>query len=106
MVDPAGPVTYVVAGAALRALAEERVPRPMYADEEVASAVRGLVADAPDVTDVRLVPAEGVDARILLTVRPGARLEPLLSRLGPALQRQPVLRERTLRGLDVAVQPG
>ncbi|NHC14050.1 SseB family protein [Motilibacter deserti] len=104
LVDPAGPVPYVVAGPALRALAEERVPLPMYADPEVIAAVQALVAAEPDVTAVLLAPAEGVDARIVLTVRAGAALEPVVQRLGRALQGERVLRERTLRGVDVAVE--
>ncbi|WP_331272229.1 SseB family protein [Motilibacter aurantiacus] len=105
LVDPAGPVPYVVAGPALRALGAEQVALPLYDDPAAAAAVQALVAPEPEVAAVRLVPGEGVDARIVLTVREGAALEPLLRRLGPVLQGAPLLRERTLRGVDVAVEP-
>ena len=106
LVDPAGPVRFVVTGSALRAVAEGAVEPPLYSDPEALAAARAAVADEPAVTAVRLDPAPGADARLTLTVGPGATLEPLLQRVGERLRADPLLRRRALAGLDVAVEPG
>ncbi|RKS77811.1 type III secretion system (T3SS) SseB-like protein [Motilibacter peucedani] len=104
LLDPAGPVPCVVSGPALRAVAEGTVPQPMYADAGLGAHVRALASAAPGVAGARLEPAPGVDARLVLTLAPGADVQAALAVLGPVLQADETLRVRTLAGLDVAVE--
>lgn len=106
VLDPAGPVQYVVAGAALRLLAEEAVPSPMYADPRVVAAVESAVLGTPGVLAVRLEAAPGVDARVVITLpaERGRDLQALLAPIAAALQGDELVRASTLLGLDIAVE--
>ncbi|KWX07617.1 hypothetical protein TR74_18250, partial [Carbonactinospora thermoautotrophica] len=71
LVDPAGPVTYVVERPALYALAEGRVPVPPAEDDEVAAAIRAGVAAEPRVRAAYMSPAEDADLLVGLVLDPG-----------------------------------
>jgi hypothetical protein len=110
VLDPAGPVPFVVAGRALRALADGRVPAPPAADPEVAAALRVRLSAQWQIVAAALVPGDefaGPDAVLAVAVDatrcpdPG----PLARRLSADLAADPVLQDRLDRGLDLAIVP-
>ncbi|MFB7945994.1 SseB family protein [Kitasatospora phosalacinea] len=110
LVDPAGPVTYQLSGARLRAVAENRRHLPPHRDPEVQQALRTLLAAEPAVAAAHLVPAPDADATLALvltdpTAAAPATLQPLATRLGQALTTDPTLRLRLDRGLQLAFLP-
>jgi hypothetical protein len=110
VIDPAGPVPFVVTGRALRALAEGRVPVPPAADPEVAAVLRERLRAEGEIAAAALVPSQevgGPDAVLALAVD-GSRCPdpaPLARRLSADLAADPVLRDRLDRGLDLAIVP-
>lgn len=105
VVDIAGPVTYQLSGAALRALAEGRQPLDATRDPEVADAVRSAVSGEPSVLRAHLVPGESADATVGLVLAPGAPVREVADRIATALAGDGVLRARLVRGLDLALLP-
>jgi hypothetical protein len=110
LLDPAGPVPFMVAGRALRALADCRVPVPPAEDPEVAAVLRERLSVEDEIAAAALVGGDqlwGPDAVLALAVDarrcpdPG----PLARRLSADLAADPVLRDRLDRGLDLAVVP-
>jgi type III secretion system (T3SS) SseB-like protein len=110
VIDPAGPVTFRVEGAALHSLALGRGPLPIAQDQAVLTALRVHLDAEPGVRSAALVETDdeaeldGVLALTLATPTDGD-LEAPAHRLSAALAGDPVLRERLERGLDVAVLP-
>jgi hypothetical protein len=110
VIDPAGPVTFLVEGAALRALAAGRGPMTIAADTEVMAALRAHLDREPRVRVAVLVGADEdgeLDGLLALTFAATGdddRDGPA-HRLSAALAADPVLCERLERGLDVAVLP-
>lgn len=113
-VDPAGPVTYLVEGAALRSLAAGREPVPALHDPDVIAAVRAAVAGEPRLAAAYLLPAETADFVVGVVLQPGAGVVEAVEaaeaaetagRLARRLAEEPTLRERLDRGLDLAVLP-
>jgi hypothetical protein len=110
VLDPGGPVPFVVTGRALRALADGRVPRPPAEDPEVAAVLRERLRAESEIAAAALVPADefsGPDAVLAVAVD-AARCPdpgPLARRLSADLAADPVLRDRLDRGLDVAIVP-
>ncbi len=104
VVDIAGPVTYVVEAPAVRALAQGRDLTPLYADDHIRQAVDAVVAHAPDVRGVHLLPAVGLDAAVQVMVSSDAG-DPrdTAARVAASLAQVEVIRERVVRGLHVAV---
>ncbi|MFJ4675078.1 SseB family protein [Kitasatospora sp. NPDC088783] len=106
LIDPAGPVTYQLSGARLRAVAENRRHLPPHRDPEVQQALRTLLAAEPAVTAAHLAPDADADATLALVLADPAAdpaaVQALAARLGPALAADPALRLRLDRGLRLA----
>lgn len=105
LVDPAGPVRFVVSGPALRALAEGTLALPLYADPEVEREVRRGLASVPGVRSVRLQPAPDADLRVVVTLAAGEDAAAVLTSAAAALQGLVALRARTFAGIDLAAEP-
>ncbi|WP_441247154.1 SseB family protein [Kitasatospora sp. McL0602] len=104
LVDPAGPVTYELTGARMRAVAENRPYLPPLEDPEVQAAVQALVAAEPAVLRAELRPGTETDAVLAIaTDLPEAAVRELAGRLAAALATDPILRVRLTRGLDLAL---
>ncbi|RKE22843.1 SseB family protein [Streptomyces sp. TLI_171] len=103
LIDPAGPVSYRLSGARLRAVAENRPYLPPHLDPEVHRALRQLLAAVPEIAAAHLAPATDADATLALVLTdPGADPRPLATHLGPALAADPTLRLRLDQGLQLA----
>ncbi|MFJ9850924.1 SseB family protein [Streptomyces sp. NPDC101150] len=105
VVDLAGPVTYQLTGAALRALAEGRESADPLADPAVTDALRALLAAEPAVLVAHLAPSDETDATLALGLAPDAPTAEVAQRLARALATDDVLRERLVKGLDLALLP-
>ncbi|MGF1426827.1 SseB family protein [Kitasatospora sp. LaBMicrA B282] len=105
LIDPAGPVTYQLTGARMRAVAENRVWLPPTRDPDVLAALRTLLAVEPQVLRAELRPGDGTDAVLALGLADGAQVAELAQRLAGALAGDPTLRVRLASGLDLALLP-
>ncbi|WP_030669574.1 SseB family protein [Streptomyces rimosus] len=105
VIDLAGPATYQLTGAALRALAEGRESADPLADPAVTDALRALLAAEPDVLAARLDPSAEADGTLSLGLAPDATPAAVAQRLAPALAADETLRSRLVRGLDLALLP-
>ncbi|MFH8571134.1 SseB family protein [Streptomyces sp. NPDC017993] len=105
VLDLAGPVTYQLTGAALRALAEGRTSADPLTDPAVADALRALLAAEPGVVVAHLAPSDETDATLALGLAPDAPTGEVAQRLAQSLADDEVLRERLVRGLDLALLP-
>lgn len=104
LVDPAGPVPFVVEGEALRALAQGGVRRPLYADEEAAALLAQATTDLVGLAAARFEPAAGADARVILTVTGKNFGTQAAERVAQRLRDSASLRPRILLGLELAVE--
>ncbi|WP_354643453.1 SseB family protein [Kitasatospora camelliae] len=104
LIDPAGPVPFQLAGARLRAVAENRAFLPAVRDPQVLDALRALLAAVPEVAAAHLGAAEGADGTLAVVLGAGAA-EPraVVDRLVAALADDPTLRVRLDRGLQLAL---
>ncbi|MFB8243055.1 SseB family protein [Kitasatospora purpeofusca] len=108
LLDPAGPVPFLLSGARLRALAENRPYLAPAADPEVREAVRALLAAEPQVVAGVLETAEDSDGVLAVVLDPAldrAGMQEAAQRVGRAVATDPVLRVRLDLGLDLAVLP-
>ncbi|MDH6127029.1 SseB family protein [Kitasatospora sp. GP82] len=108
LIDPAGPVTYTLTGARLRAVAENRPYLPPARDPEVRQAVRTLLAAEPAVLRGELhtsADSAVTDAVLALALEPDAPVQEIAQRLAAALAGDALLRVRLGRGLDLALLP-
>ncbi|MDK1473501.1 SseB family protein [Streptomyces sp. 549] len=106
VLDLAGPVTYQLTGPALHALAAGRTEvGPAVDDPEVAGAVREVLAAEPQVLAARLDAGGATDGTLALQLAPGAEPREVAGRVAGALSSATVLRERLVRGLDLALLP-
>ncbi|MGW2632412.1 SseB family protein [Streptomyces chattanoogensis] len=105
VLDLAGPVTYQLTGAALRALAEGRDTADPLADPAVTDALRTLLAAEPAVLVAHLVPSDETDATLAVGLAPDADTAEAVQRLARSLATDEVLRERLVHGLDLALLP-
>lgn len=111
VLDLAGPVTYQLTGAALRALAEGRTTPDPAADPGVAAALRALLAADTDVTGAHLTPGgPGTDGTLAVTLTPRAAAgkdtaTEAVRRIAGALASDETLRARLVRGLELALLP-
>ncbi|MCB5912413.1 SseB family protein [Streptomyces pinistramenti] len=105
VVDLAGPVTYQLTGAALRALAEGRQSADPRTDPAVTDALRTLLAAEPAVLVAHLAPSAETDATLALGLTPDAATAEVAQRLAQALAMDDALRARLVRGLDLALLP-
>ncbi|PBC76433.1 type III secretion system (T3SS) SseB-like protein [Streptomyces sp. TLI_235] len=106
LVDPAGPVTYQLNGARLRAVAENRRYVRPAADPDVREALRGLLAAEPAVARGYLRPDTDADAVLALVPAAGAGedvLREAVDRLVAGLAADATLRVRLDRGLQLAL---
>ncbi|MEV8095396.1 SseB family protein [Kitasatospora sp. NPDC085879] len=106
LVDPAGPVTYQLNGARLRAVAENRRYVRPAADPDVREALRGLLAAEPAVARGYLRPDTDADAVLALVPAAGAgedALREAVDRLVAGLAADATLRVRLDRGLQLAL---
>jgi hypothetical protein len=104
VVDPAGPVRFAVTGALLRALAEGGVEPPLWSDEGLRRELLESLAGVPGLRGLRLEPAPGADARLVLVLAADTDVAAAAAAAGPVLQSNEPLRRRTFTGLDVAVE--
>ncbi|MBU7599896.1 SseB family protein [Streptomyces sp. P38-E01] len=106
VLDLAGPVTYQLSGAALRALAQGRteVGDPLR-DTEVHRALREVLATEPRVRAATLGAGRDSDGTLALQLDGAADAGEVVRRLAGALAADPTLRERLVRGLDLALLP-
>ncbi|WP_326600009.1 SseB family protein [Streptomyces sp. NBC_01803] len=102
VLDVAGPVTYELAGAALRAVAGGGTPA---AHPAVVRAVRDLLRAEPAVTAAHLVPGGEADGTLALTFDATADAADAAGRLARALAADETLRGHLVRGLRLAVLP-
>ncbi|MYU53716.1 MULTISPECIES: SseB family protein [Streptomyces] len=105
VVDLAGPVTYQLTGAALRALAEGRESADPLADPAVTDALRALLAAVPGVHVAHLAPSAETDATLAIGLVADAPAAEVAERLARSLATDEVLRGRLVRGLDLALLP-
>ncbi|WP_055488343.1 SseB family protein [Streptomyces sp. WMMB 322] len=111
VLDLAGPVTYQLTGAALRALAEGRTSTDPAADPQVKDALRALLAAEPDVMAAHLAPGgPGTGATLALTLTTDAAADAAgaagtVRRLAGALASDETLRSRLAGGLELALLP-
>ncbi|UQA96415.1 SseB family protein [Streptomyces halobius] len=105
VLDLAGPVTYQLTGAALRALAEGRESADPLNDPAVTDALRALLAAEPAVRIAHLAPSDETDATLALGLVPDAPTAEVAQRLAQALAADEALRARLVRGLDLALLP-
>ncbi|MEU7181584.1 SseB family protein [Streptomyces celluloflavus] len=105
VVDLAGPVTYQLTGAALRALAEGRESADPLADPAVTDALRALLAAEPGVHVAHLAPSAETDATLAIGLVADAPAAEVAERLARSLATDEVLRGRLVRGLDLALLP-
>jgi hypothetical protein len=108
VIDIAGPATYVLRGAPMRAFAEGRPYLPPDEDPEVLEVLRAALAAEPMVTAAYLEPGETTDAVLALSLNPessGGAPTDAVRRLAERLVGDEVLRARLGRGLDLAVLP-
>jgi len=105
LVDPAGPVTYQLTGARLRALAENRPYLPPVEDPAVLDALRALLAGEPLIVQAHLAPAADADGTLAVVLTDPAAARPVVDRLVTALAADQTLRLRLDRGLQLALLP-
>ncbi|MCF6523190.1 SseB family protein [Streptomyces sp. JJ36] len=119
LIDLAGPVTYELAGPALRALAARAAAPdraaagpgpgpsgPAGVTGEVAEALRTVLAADPEVAGAHLVPGGAdSDGTLALALTPEAEPSAAARRVAAALAADEVLRARLVHGLDLAVLP-
>lgn len=103
LIDPAGPVTYQLTGARLRALAENRPYVAPVEDADVRRALRELLAAEPAVLSAHLAHSAEADGILALAVEPQMAHRDFFERLAGSLAADPVLRVRMDTGFQVAM---
>ncbi|MCB5170290.1 SseB family protein [Streptomyces bambusae] len=106
VLDMAGPVTYQLTGAALRALAEGRTTADPLADPAVTEAVRAAVAAEPAVLRAHLAPrGPAADGVLVIVLADGTDAPAAARRVAESLAADETLRARLVHGLDLALLP-
>jgi len=108
VLDPLGPVPFVVPRPALWALGHGRAWLPVEQDDALRAAVLSCTAALAPVTAVSIAPGEPAECRVSLTVRPGlseSELRALLSGLQTRLTTDDVITER-ISSLEIRVVAG
>ncbi|MET7641929.1 SseB family protein [Streptomyces sp. NPDC005438] len=106
VLDLAGPVTYQLAGPALRSLAQRLTGQRSGEDPEVHRELRQVLAAQPEVRGAHLAPGgERSDGTLALALSPGADAARVAREVAAALAERPALRSRLVWGLDLAVLP-
>lgn len=105
VVDPAGPVTFVVSRPALWAIGQGRPWQPAHRDPDVRAVLADLAAGVDDIARLDVEPGREAELRIVLAVAPGLdadALHRLASEVQERLQVSDVVRER-VDGVEVAL---
>jgi hypothetical protein len=105
LIDLAGPVTYELTGAALRAAAFGPGRGEPLEDPEVRAALRAAVAAEPGVVRAHLTAGDGSDGTLGLVLAPGADVAETGRALAAALAADETLRASLRQGLDLALLP-
>ena len=107
VLDPAGPITYVVSRAALWAIGAGRDWLPAHEDAQVGAELERAVAREPAVLAARAAPGRTAELLVTLQLRPGLssdEVTALAGRVAEVLQASAVVRER-VDGLELSIQP-
>jgi hypothetical protein len=105
VVDPAGPVTFVVSRPALWAIGQGRHWQPAYRDPDVRAALDDVVQKVEGVTSVVAEPGRQAELRVVVAVAPGLdgeALHQVATGVGELLQASDVVRER-VDGVELAL---
>ncbi|BBA96129.1 hypothetical protein RVR_1291 [Actinacidiphila reveromycinica] len=106
LIDMAGPVTYELTGAALRAAAAGPDRTDPLADPAVRSALRAAVAAEPGISRAHLTPGgPGSDGTLSLVLAEDTDVSAAANRVAGALAADETLRAALLQGLDLALLP-
>jgi type III secretion system (T3SS) SseB-like protein len=106
LIDLAGPVTYELTGALLRAAALGPDRTPPLADPAVREALRAAVAAEPGIVRAHLsVGQQDSDGTLGLVLAPGADAAATARGVAAALAADEVLRGALVHGLDLALLP-
>jgi hypothetical protein len=106
LVDLAGPVTYELTGASLRAALLGPGRRPPVADPAVREALRAAVAAEPGIVRAHLTAGRAdSDGTLGLVLAPDADAAATGQAIATALAADEVLRAALVRGLDLALLP-
>jgi hypothetical protein len=104
VVDVAGPHSFVAERPQLWALAQQRAWLPAYDDRDVIAAVHAAVAGEP--ASASVAPGSEGEPELVVTLDIGdADSRAVAERVAQRLAGDPVIRERTSRGVAVAVRP-
>lgn len=105
LIDLAGPVTYELTGAALRAAALGPGHAGPLDDPQVRAALRAAVAAEPGIVRAHLTPGDGTDGTLGLVLAPDADVAATGRALAAALAADDTLRGALRQGLDLALLP-
>lgn len=105
LIDLAGPVTYELAGSALRTAALGPGRGEPLEDPAVRAALRAAVAAEPGVVRAHLTPGADSDGTLGLVLAPGADVALTGQALAAALAADDTLRASLRRGIDLALLP-
>ncbi len=97
VVDPAGPVTFVVSRPALWAIGQGRPWFPAHCDPDVAAVLNDAAGSVEGVVRVVAEPGREAELRVVVSVAPGLdseALHRLAAEVGERLQASDVVRER------------
>lgn len=103
VIDVAGPVPVTISGARLAALAAGDPPPAPDRDPDVLAAVHAAAGEEPDVTRVRVAPADTADLAVELRTNSGTDRQALARRVAARLNA--ALPGRLARGVAFAVTP-
>lgn len=112
LLDLGGPGQFEVAGSALRAFAQGRMPLPPAVDPDVMDGIKKVLASVPEVADVLETARLGQAAEDVTVLALGfvagtdaASLTEPMRRVAEGISGDPLLRERLSGGLQIVFEP-